>query len=165
LEKTIQILNELEDAGVIEKYAIGGAVAAIFYIESTVTFDLDIFVLLKKEKKSLISLSPIYNWFESKGCEFEIEHIIIEGIPVKFISAYNELVEEAVNNSVERTYKNVKTKVINPEYLIAIMIDTFRAKDKERVIRFFEEFDVNPEALDSILTKYDLTDKFKRLKN
>lgn len=165
MEKTIQILNELVAEGVIEKYAIGGAVASIFYIESTITFDLDILILIKKEKKSLISLSPIYEWFNSRGYEFDKEHILIEGIPVQFIPAYNDLVEEAVNNSVERTFKNVKTKVISPEYLIAIMIDTYRSKDKERVLRFFEEFDVNMNVLNPILTKYDLADKFKTLKN
>lgn len=90
---------------------------------------------------------------------------MIEGIPVQFIPAYNELVEEAVNNSVERTYKNVKSKVISPEYLIAIMIDTYRSNDKERVLRFFEEFDVNMNVLNLIFTKYDLADKFKTLKN
>jgi hypothetical protein len=46
LGKTLQILNALERDGIIIRYAIGGAMAATFYAESVLTFDLHIFVLL-----------------------------------------------------------------------------------------------------------------------
>ncbi len=111
----------------------------------------------------MISFSPIYEWFDSRGYEFDKEHILIEGIPVQFIPAYNELVEDAVNNSLKRKYKNLYTKVISPEYLIAIMVDTFRKKDKERVLRFFEEYDVDLKVLNPILAKYELEVKLKTL--
>lgn len=61
LEKTIQILDELESEGVIEKYAIGGAVASIFYIKSNITFDPDIFILLKKKRKHWSHYSQFTN--------------------------------------------------------------------------------------------------------
>ena len=46
MEKTLQVLNALERGGVLRRYAIGGAMAATFYAEPVLTFDLDIFVLL-----------------------------------------------------------------------------------------------------------------------
>jgi len=33
MEKTLQVLNDLERAGVVRHYAIGGAMGATFYIE------------------------------------------------------------------------------------------------------------------------------------
>ena len=42
MEATLRVLNELERNGVISRYAIGGAVGAIFYTEPFLTYDLDI---------------------------------------------------------------------------------------------------------------------------
>ena len=50
------ILNELESAGLVERYAIGGAMAGFFYAEAVVTEDLDAFVLLKTSG-GLVSLA------------------------------------------------------------------------------------------------------------
>jgi hypothetical protein len=43
MERTLQVLNELEKSGVLTRYAIGGAMGATFYIEPVLTFDLDVF--------------------------------------------------------------------------------------------------------------------------
>lgn len=43
-EGTLGVLNELEREGAFSRYAIGGAMAATFYTEPVLTFDLDIFV-------------------------------------------------------------------------------------------------------------------------
>ena len=39
MEKTLQVLNELERDGYVGRYAIGGAMAATFYAEPIVTFE------------------------------------------------------------------------------------------------------------------------------
>jgi hypothetical protein len=44
MEATLAVLNRLVEAGLVERYAIGGAVGAIFWIEPFDTIDLDIFV-------------------------------------------------------------------------------------------------------------------------
>ena len=44
MEKTLAVINKLEQQGLIGRYAIGGAVAATRYIEPIQTYDLDIFV-------------------------------------------------------------------------------------------------------------------------
>src|SRR2546426_8148565 len=46
MEATLAVLNDLVAKRLIEKYAIGGAVGAIFWVEPFDTIDLDIFVLL-----------------------------------------------------------------------------------------------------------------------
>ena len=164
MEKTLEVINLLKDEGIINDYAICGAVATIFYIEPVTTYDLDIFVTLKGEKKSILSLSSIYEWFKEKRYGFDKEHIVIEGVPVLFIPVYNELIEDAVSESVEKKYGNTITKVISPEYLISIMLQTNRAKDKERVLRFIKEFEIDNDKLLVILKKHNLIIKFNELK-
>ena len=39
MKKTLQVLNEMKDAGIISHYAIGGAVGAFFYTEAILTYD------------------------------------------------------------------------------------------------------------------------------
>jgi hypothetical protein len=44
-EQTLRAINEMKDAGVIEDYAIAGAMALVFWIEPVPTYDLDVLVL------------------------------------------------------------------------------------------------------------------------
>jgi len=44
VKATLQVINEMRAAGVIGRYAIGGAVGATFYLEPAATLDIDIFV-------------------------------------------------------------------------------------------------------------------------
>ncbi len=162
MEKTIKIINELQKKGLIKDYAIGGGIATIFYVEPILTYDLDIFFISSEEEKGITTLSSIYDWFKRKGYKPYKEHIIIEGIPVQFIPVYNELVNDAIKEIVEVKYKNVKTRVLKPEYLIAIMMETFRPKDKERIIKLLDEAKIDMDYLSRILQKHGLDKKFER---
>jgi hypothetical protein len=44
IKEVIEMINGMQAAGVIERYAIGGAVAATFYLEPVATLDVDVFV-------------------------------------------------------------------------------------------------------------------------
>lgn len=46
MKKTLRILNQLEQKGIIDRYAIGDAMAALFYAEPVLTYDMDMFVFL-----------------------------------------------------------------------------------------------------------------------
>jgi predicted nucleotidyltransferase len=158
MEKTLKVIRELKKNGAIKDYAIGGAIAALYYVEPLLTYDLDIFFIPVEE--SLDVLSPIYNHLKKIGYKTHKEHMIIEGVPVQFIPVYNELIKEAVENSVETKYGRIKTKVIGVEYLIAIMIQTFRPKDRERIVKIVEETEIDLKVLEKILKKYSLDEKF-----
>src|SRR5438105_7172756 len=93
---TLEILNELEREGVFSRYAIGGAMAATFYTEPVLTLDLDIFVAVSPRATGLISLEPIYQALRGRGYIEEEACIVIEGVPVQFLPAYNPLIEEAL---------------------------------------------------------------------
>lgn len=149
-------MNRMRKEGVFENYAIGGGIAALFYIEPLTTFDMDAFVLLAGDPSPLVSLSPIYSWLQERGYNPRGEQVLIEGVPVHFIPAYNPLVVEAVLEAAEKPYANSTARVLTPEYLMAIMVQSGRPRDRERLMRFLEEAEVSSEHLDRILTKHGL---------
>jgi hypothetical protein len=113
---------------------------------------------------SIDVLAPIYRYFKEKGFKSKKEHVLIEGVPVQFIPVYNDLVKEAVQYSVEVKYGRIKTRVLGLEYLIAVMLQTYRPKDRERLVKVFEEAKIDLILLKKILKKYGLHDKFFRFK-
>ncbi|HEX9912858.1 MAG TPA: hypothetical protein VGB01_06400 [candidate division Zixibacteria bacterium] len=164
MKKTIQVLNQLQKKGLIKDYAIGGGIATIFYVEPFFTYDLDVFIIpsgMAKEQ-NLILLSPVYNYLETKGYKWKGEHIIIEGIPVQFIPA-NELEEEAITNARKIGYEGVKTRVMTPEYLIALLLRAGRKKDLGKIEKLLEQTRIDRRKLGAILRKYGLDKKFSLL--
>lgn len=164
MEKTLKVLNELERRGLIERYAIGGGIAALFYTEPVLTYDLDVFVFFTATKSSLITLSPIYDYLRSKGYREDKEHIVIEGVPVQFLPVYNPLIEEALMEVREVKYKQVKTRVFQAEYLLAIMLQTGRTKDKARMTQFLEEAKIDQKNLAAIIRRHGLKGKWQEFK-
>src|SRR5262249_34709933 len=62
LADTFRVLAALRTDAVIREYAVGGAMAMLFWTEPTLTFDLDVFVLLPAPEGPIVSLSPLYDW-------------------------------------------------------------------------------------------------------
>lgn len=157
MEATLRILNELETDGVLSSYAIGGAVGAIFYMEPFLTYDLDIFVLLPETPGGLLTLSPIYEALKQRGFDAEGEGVLIEGMPVQFLPAWNSLLEEALEEARDETYADTRTRVLRPEHLAAIMVQTGRDKDRQRFATFMEEAPLDMAFLHEILARHQLT--------
>lgn len=162
MRKTLSVMNELKEKGLIKDYAIGGAIAALRWTEPFFTEDLDIFIVLEKRKdeKSLIVLTPIYEYFRNKGYLWEKHWIVIEGVPVDIFPA-DSFEEEAIENALETEYEGVPTKIITPEYLIALFLRAGREKDERKIELLLEQTEINLEKLNNILIKYDLMRKFE----
>lgn len=164
MERTIEVLNQLEREGVIRRYAIGGAVAVLFHAEPVLTYDLDVFVLLASEGFSgLVDLSPIYRRLAELGCHPDREAVIVAGVPVQVIPAYNALVEEAVVSAEEVRFGDAPTRVVGYEHLLAIMAQTGRPKDRERLASLLEQRPPETERLDAILRRHALVDAWQVL--
>ena len=161
LNKIVKIIEELQDDGIIGDYAIGGGYATVYYIEPFYTYDVDIFCYLPT-KGGLISFEEVYERFKQYGCKTEREYIIVEDTPVQFVSIYNELIEDAVSNAIEVFYKDVKVRIFTPEYLVAIMLQTFRHKDIQRMIKVLDEVEIDYILLRKILKKHGLFDKYSK---
>jgi hypothetical protein len=165
VKRTIEMINEMQADGVISHYAIGGAVAATFYLEPAATLDVDVFVLLSNPSGALISLAPIYEYLLSRGGVEDREHIVLGDWPVQFLVPSNELELEAITASVPVDLEGVRTWVMLPEHLVAIALSTGRAKDHLRVLQFINEKAVDQVTLEAILEKHGLGSKWKKFQH
>lgn len=130
---------------------------ALFYVEPMVSYDLDVFVVMPVSPGGLLTLTPIYDALRQRGYEPKDEQIIIEGMPVQFLPAYNPLLEEASQYARTMQVEEVSTRVIHIEHLICISVHTGRVKDRERVRLLMEEGHPNGAFLAEICARHHLT--------
>lgn len=159
MERTLGVLNDLVRDKVIEKYAIGGAVGAIFWVEPFDTIDLDVFVLLPPTVHPLDPLRDVITYVTGRGYGFDGEFLSIEGVPVQFLPADDStgLRRAALDKAVEHRYLGaVPTWVISAEYLIALALDTHRSKDYERVFKLMSETTVDRALVASLIAGHGL---------
>ena len=164
MKKTLEVLNRLVREKVIDDYAIGGAMGAMFYVETVTTMDLDIFVLFPDDS-DLAPLSPVYGklkeWVYLPD-EYEKECINIEGTPVQFLPAYDALLQEALVQARSFDYEGVETKVMLAEYLAAICVKTGRLKDKLRVQMLQLSRGFSESQFLGLLSTFNLKERFDK---
>src|SRR5216117_3394046 len=97
LADVLRAANGLLAAGLIEDWALGGALAAIYYVEPFTTYDADIF-FIPKDKGLTSGIPAIYSYLQSQGWQVEREHLFVRGFPVQFL-AVSGLTEEAVREA------------------------------------------------------------------
>ena len=166
MKKTLEVLNRLVREKVIDDYAIGGAMGAMFYVETVTTMDLDIFVLFPDDS-DLAPLSPVYGKLKEWGYlpdEYEKECINIEGTPVQFLPAYDAPLREALVQARSFDYEGVETKVMLAEYLAVICVNTGRVKDKLRVDMFLSSEGFDVVKFNMLLAKFGLKERFEQWK-
>ncbi len=164
MKKTLQILNELVKLDIIKEYAIAGGMAQFYYVEPSVTYDLDLLVNLTAADNPLTPLTRLYTWAEENNFRTEGEHIIIAGIPVQFLLPYNDLISEALKKRVQVLLFDEITYILKAEYLMAIMLQTWRPADRERLVRFFNEADYDENSLMNIINRFDLSAQYSKFK-
>jgi hypothetical protein len=161
MDKTLRVIEEMTRLGIIKSYAIGGGIAATYYIEPVLTYDLDVFFLPVKE--GLDELAPIYDFARSRAYAEQAEALLIEGFPVQFIPAYNDLVREAVADPATLKYRGIEANVVKAEFLAAIALQTGRPKDRERVVRLLDSGAVDRVVLDGILKRHGLEEQLNKI--
>ena len=161
MRETVSEINALRDAGIIGQSAIGGAMGATFYLEPVTTFDLDIFVLFEGEPL-ILTLSPIYEFLKSRGHEAEGDSVVIHGWPVQFLPAETPLLREAVNCARGIDFEGVPARVMTAEHLMAVALQTGRAKDFARLVAFVESRVADATLLDDSLERHGLAGAWQR---
>src|SRR6266436_2114656 len=154
LADILRAANELVSVGLIKDYALGGALAAIYYTEPVTTYDADI-IFITKDKTIGAGIPAIYEHLQSKGWRIEREHLLIKDFPVQFLAA-SGLTEEAVRNAKRIEYDGVSAKVFRPEYIIAIAASIGRHKDLARIEQLLDQAKIEKPMLDDILRRYNL---------
>ncbi len=165
MREALLALNAIVAEGLIESYAIGGAIGASYYIEAAATEDLDIFAVLPTTDGGILSLSAIYAACTARGAVIDDAYIRFGPWPVQILPAYKPLVEEALANAIDVEFDGIPTRVFTPEYVCAIAIDTNRNKDYLRVAMFLEEDAVDIVQLETLLQRYNLTVPRDRIPN
>jgi hypothetical protein len=163
IKKVITTINQMQADGVIERYAIGGAVGATFYLEPIATLDVDIFVAFRSQPgQRLVSPQPIFDYLKARGGTVEGEYIVVAGWPVQFLPPGTPLVAEALQEAVERDVDGTPARVFTAEHIAAIALQTGRARDKARLLQFVEIGVLEVVRFQAILTRHGLVDAWRK---
>lgn len=162
IAQVISLINQMEAAGVVARYAIGGAVGATFYLEPVATLDVDIFVAFHHQAGHVVvSPRPIFDYLTARGGVVEGEYIVLAGWPVQFLPATSPLVEEALAEAVTVDVEGTPARVFTAEHLAAIALQTGRAKDHARLLQFIEAAAINAERFQSLVRRHGLLDRWQ----
>ena len=154
LADVLRTANELVEAGLIEDWALGGALAAIYYVEPFTTYDADIF-FVPKDKSLSAGIPAIYAHLQAQGWQVEREHLLIRGFPVQFLAAAG-LTEEAVREAERLDYEGVPAKIFRAEHIVAIAASVGRTKDKARIEQLLQQANVDKTYLAEVLQRHKL---------
>lgn len=147
--------NGLVAAGLIADWALGGALAAIYYVEPFTTYDADIF-FIPIDRSLTAGIPAIYSYLQKEGWQVEREHLLIRGFPVQFLAAAG-LTEEAVREAENIDYQGVSARIFRAEHIVAIAASVGRTKDKARIEQLLSQFDLDKSYLADLLRRYNLT--------
>lgn len=169
LRKTLEVIAELAESGVIRNYAVAGAIAALNYIQPTMTEDLDILVSVdafEKRASGLLLLGPLEKALADLGyTQRDSVGYRVGDWPVQFLPVASELDEEALKQAAEVDIRegssDFKVRVLRAEHLVAIAVRVGRLKDLARIDAFLEQDAVDLEALKSVLQRHKLMDAWK----
>ena len=165
LRKTIEVVSKLAAEGVIKQYAVTGAVAALNYIQPTLTEDLDILISvegLEERRSGLVLLTPIEAALAKLGyTERSDIGIWVEGWPVQFLPAASALDEEALAEAAEVEFRSeeapaMRARILRAEHVVAAALKLGRLKDLARVEAFLDQEVVDLAKLKGVLQRHDL---------
>jgi len=133
IKEAIDILNTLEQKHVIGRYAVAGAVAALNYIEPSLTFGLDILVSFENTQSRLATLKPIFDALAALGyAETQNEGVVIGGWPVQFLPVADALDSEALEQAQEVTFSMTEgtalVRVLRAKHVVATALRVGRPR-------------------------------------
>lgn len=161
MKELAQLLNEMLSAGVIENYALFGAVAQMRYTEPVATIDADLLVAVP-EKKGLDILKGVYAFCSKKGYQPEGEAIKVGAWPVQFIPAFSPLTQEAMEKAETADFDGIPLRVVRADYLAVIALSVGRSKDLTRILALTESGSIKLEEIRELSKKFGLADAWKK---
>ncbi len=162
----LQTLHAMAEEGVVETYALGGAVAATYYLEPISTLDVDVFVRLKaKPDQAIIDPGPIFAFLAQRGHYLEGEYAVIGGWPVQFLAPPGALGDEALDRAEVVDADGTPVRLLPAEYLAAIALEVGRPKDKERIRMFLDSSEFDRDRFEDIVGRHGLESQWAKFKN
>lgn len=162
MEKVIQVLKRMQADGAIEKFAIGGGIATIYYLEAYQTDDIDVFISpVVVGQSGLTSLEPVYGYLEKLGYLPVKEGVLIEDWLVQFVPIFASVQEEAVAQARRVSYGEAHTFIFSAEHLAAELLRSGRRKDHARVIDLIESKKLDMKTFREIIHRHGLRERWK----
>jgi hypothetical protein len=148
---------------VIEKFAIGGGIAAIRYLEAYLTDDIDVFISpVIVGDNGLVSFGRIYEYLQELGYLPEREYIRIEDWLVQFVPASESVQEEAVAQAERVAFAGAYTLIFSAEHLAAELLRSGRPKDHARVVSLLESEQMDMTAFRDIISRHRLAETWRK---
>ena len=116
-------------------------------------------VLVVDDERANVEL--LTDFLREKGYETDREHVLIEGVPVQFLPVHNALTEEALDKAQETSFKETRTRVFRAEHLVAIMLQTYRPKDKMRITEMLGKAVIDRDNLMEIIERHGLGKRWR----
>lgn len=161
MKELAQLLNEMRQAGVIQEYALFGAVAQMRYTEPVATLDADVLVTVPDTKR-LDVLSDIYEFCAARGWRPEGEAVQVGAWPTQFVPIFSPLTQEAVEHADTADFEGVPLRVVRAEYLAVIALSVGRAKDHTRILALLEADSVTQESIAALSERHGLAEAWQR---
>ena len=150
LKEVLISLNDLKTTGIIKDYAIGGGYAVMLYDMPIVTYDLDVLAVIPTEN----DYHRLYEYFRMKEAKIEDVYIFIEGMPVQFLPNYiSPLFDSAIQEANLIEFEGVNCKFVTIEYLVLLLLTSFRTKDKIRIRELLNKANIH--LLRSLIQGFD----------
>jgi hypothetical protein len=171
LQKAIGVVVELAKKRVIGNYAIAGAVAALNYIQPTLTEDVDFLIALdgfERRASGLLLLDPVEKALAEMGYSERTDvGYQVEGWPVQFLPVASALDEDALESAITLNVSApgepaVEARCLTAEHIVATALKVGRFKDFARIQAFLDQQAVDLGRLKKVLERHNLVDEWKR---
>jgi hypothetical protein len=162
------VIDELKSAWIIDRYAVTGAVGAMFYTEAFRTLDINFLVsLATTEDTMLASFAPIFAWLANRGyTQFDSGgHILIEGWPVQFLPTSDALSTEALASAHQLPFDELLVPVVQAEYLAAEALKLSRPKDVGRIDSLRRSDGFDQAIFEQLIERFELQAQWRKFQS
>jgi hypothetical protein len=157
LRKLLGLFDEAIQDRVLDRYALVGGLAVIYYGAPIHTADADLLVTFQASAAGRLDPRPIFDYFESKGARRVDDCLALNGLKFKVLSANDGLTVEAVGTALRTTEG---FSVVDLEHLIAMKLLANRSKDRVHIEHLLLSGAQPTEArLQEILQRYGLAER------
>lgn len=164
MKEVARLLNDMLTAGVIQDYAMFGAVAQMRYTQAVTTLDADVLVGLPGSE-GLVVLTPVYRFCAARGWHPEGEAIRVGDWPVQFVPVFSPLTAAAMREAEVGDIDGVPLRVVRADYLVVIALSVGRAKDHARVLALLESGAVAGDQIAALAARHGLRDRWQRFES
>ena len=161
MKQVAQLLNDMLACGVIQNYALFGAMAQMRYTEAVATLDADVLVAVPSADRIDV-LAGIYGFCKERGFETEGEAIRVGSWPVQFMPVFSSLTREAMENAEIADFDGVPLRVVRADYLAVIALSIRRGKDYARILALLESLSVTREQISQLASKHGLSQAWQQ---